>query len=344
MSCFIDRQFYDKLYAYYQLIQKKLIDDYRGTEPDDEYKRSMKNINKFLINISKVRQFGWREGLKKDILNRTNNEHITFDSQDFQFVFTNKVIDLRTNEEIEPNPADYNTNCCGYDWTPIIQEEYEYLRSIIEQIHPDKVMRDWYYLIMSTGLCGKQIQNMFFFQGTGGNGKSILNSLALAMLGAYGLKVPSKFFLQESDMKPMPEIANAHNVRFCLSQEPNNKKLIVPNVMKEWTGDMVYSVRGIYSSKTQITLKQTQVMEVNDMPNINETTEGVHRRMKFTRFECKAVEQHEYDKFKDKIPNLMLKNSYYTTTDFQQKYRMSFFHLLMEKTLTLLLNPNPMLL
>jgi phage/plasmid-associated DNA primase len=131
---------------------------------------------------------------------------------------------------------------------------------------------------------------MFFFQGTGGNGKSVLNSLALAMLGAYGLKIPSKFFLQESDMKPMPEIANAHNVRFCLSQEPNNKKLIVPNVMKEWTGDMVYSVRGIYSSKTQITLKQTQVMEVNDMPNINETTEGVHRRMKFTRFECKAVE------------------------------------------------------
>ena len=333
LTKFVDKNFFRNLLEYHTEKDQQLKREYIEDLNCDTFKLKARKLNKFLVKCSQLRCVSWRSGLIKDILTRITDDNILLDDNDFQFVFKNCVIDLKTNEKITPNPFDYNTICCGYDYQKVNKTKNDYLANIIKEIHPKPVMRNWFYLILSTGLCGKQLQNMFFFQGVGGNGKSVMDGLMLKTCGGYGIKIPSKFFLQDCDMKPLPEIANCHNKRFILSQEPNNKKQIVGNVLKEWTGDTKFSVRTIYSDKSEITLKGTNIMEVNDLVNINETTNGINRRLKFCRFESKAVEKDEYktlDADFIKSNNIIVKNSYFTESAFQDEYKMEFFHLIME--------------
>ena len=333
LTKFVDKDFFRKLLEYQSHKQNQINKEYIDAMDSDEFKRLTKKLNKFLINCSKVRCSSWRSGLIKDILTRVTNDNVIFDTNDYHYVFNNCVIDLKTNTKITPDPLHYNSLCCGYDYKPADPERKEELERLINNTHKNEVIRNWWYIVMSSGLCGKQLQRMFFFQGTGGNGKSIFSGLMLKTTGGYGIKMPTTFFMQPCEMKPLPEIANCHNKRFCLSQEPSNKKAINESVLKEWTGDTKFNVRTIYSDKTCITLKGTNAMECNDMPNIGSVDDGVNRRIAFVKYNAKAVDKEKYDQMSEdfiKEHNIVIANSYYTETEFQDGYKMEFFHLLME--------------
>ena len=45
--------------------------------------------------------------------------------------------------------------------------------------------------------------------------------------GEYAYKLPSDVLLSAIKVGPNPEVANMNNIRFILTQEPNNKKKYV---------------------------------------------------------------------------------------------------------------------
>jgi phage/plasmid-associated DNA primase len=50
--------------------------------------------------------------------------------------------------------------------------------------------------ILSTGLYGFQIENLFIATGEGRNGKGLINGLVLVMLGEYGYVLPSHVLME----------------------------------------------------------------------------------------------------------------------------------------------------
>jgi len=61
--------------------------------------------------------------------------------------------------------------------------------------------------------------------------------------------------------------------------------------------------------------------------------DGVNRRIAFVKYNAKAVDKEKYDQMSEdfiKEHNIVIANSYYTETEFQDEYKMEFFHLLME--------------
>ena len=124
------------------------------------------------------------------------------------------------------------------------------------------------------------MKNCFIATGTGGNGKSLINSLMMKTVGAYGYKIPSSVLLHSIKSGPNPEVAQMNNIRFVLTQEPNNNKKICCATLKEITGDKTLNVRDLYSSKCSINLKGTTVLEANEIPFVDEVNDAVSRRIR----------------------------------------------------------------
>lgn len=317
LTNFVDKEFIKDLRDY---GNRKLV----GAEDEDRRKK----IAEYIKNVAGVRKNGFRKGLIDDIIYKITNNDIAFNTKNYLFAFNNSVYDLLLGKIVKPDPEDYISISCGYDYETEKPEKMKDLTDIIDTMFPDATVKDHYLEILATGLCGLQMEKCCVATGCGGNGKSLINSLMLKTCGKYGYKLPSSLLLKEIKQGANPEVANLDCVRFALLQEPDRNKKINASTLKELTGDKTLNVRGLYSNKCNIQLKQTTILEANDLPKLDEVNPALSRRMDITPFVSRAVSQEDYDCAENKA-GLIVANPYYKTDEFQEQYKCVLFHLLL---------------
>jgi putative DNA primase/helicase len=182
--------------------------------------------------------------------------------------------------------------------------------------------------VLATGLFGEQIEKFFVATGTGGNGKSLLNSQMMETVGDYGYKLGANVLLDEIKEGANPAIANLNRKRFVLCQEPNGKKRICTATVKEITGDKQINARQLYSGECKTNLTLTLVMECNELPQLDEVGGGVQRRLEAILFDSRFVDKDTYDSLKDKSL-LGIANTLYKTAEFQAQHRQALFMILL---------------
>jgi phage/plasmid-associated DNA primase len=330
----IDQNFVEDLLKYSQTLPK-------------QSKYHLEIIGNLIFKISKIRQIGFRNDIIKDIITFSST-NIIFDANPYIFAFTNKIFNLKTGSEIEPNKNDFISITTGYDWVEPTQTHIETVNEIIKKIQPTKETRDFYLSILSTGLIGIQLQYIFILTGKGGNGKSILDDLMLSATGNYGYKMPSKFLSEELKTGANPEANNLNNKRYVLGQEPPANKQIVCSVFKEITGGQTLNARGLYSSNCVVNLLLTLFLECNKLPNLDEVNEAVERRLRVINFLSKFINDDNYDMLLltgDTIEtltsrNIYRKNSQYTTPEFRNAHRCALIKILMNYAKAFIENNN----
>lgn len=338
LTNFIDKVFVKNLLEYANDQMTKFTSQLNGTDNDDIIKSTLVKITKLLQNINSMRKVCERKPIIEDITSFITNNNIEFDSNPYLFAFKNCVFDLKINQFVNPNPEFYITKTSGYSYDrEYLQEKTETLDALIDTIFPDQEVKDYYLSILATGLCGLQIENCFIATGTGGNGKSLINSLMMKTAGQYAYKLPSDVLLSAIKTGPNPEVANMHNARFILTQEPNNKKKICCSTLKEITGDKTLNVRELYSSKCSIKLTNTTLIEANEIPAVDEVNDAVFRRLRTIPFLSRYVEQSVYDSLEDKS-NVFIADGYYKTDEFQDEYKQALFNLLVKRFETFVKN------
>ncbi len=319
----IDQDFVDELMKYSQSLPK--ISEYH-----------IKVIATLIKKISSIRQLSFRKSLIEDITT-FSSKNITFNTDPFKLAFNNKIFDLKTGLEIIPNKEDYISITTGYDWIEPTHQQMADLNEIIRKIQPYKDTRDFYLTILSTGLVGIQLQNIFILTGKGGNGKSIIDDLMLSATGNYGYKIPSKLLQEEFKTGVNPEVNNLNYKRFVLGQEPSQSKTICCNVMKELTGSANLNARNIYSSKCDVILLLSLFLECNKLPNLDEVNEAIERRVAVIPFPSKFISDDKYDDLISsgetdetlKTKNIHKKNVEYTTIPFRNANRCALLKILM---------------
>jgi hypothetical protein len=333
LSNFVDKIFTKDLIDYY--LQK--FKDWN--EYCFEYNVKLEDrttMDKLLANFNndinyKLRNSHFRSSYLKDIIAFLTNDTIDWDNKPTLFVFKNAVIDLTTGEKITPNPEDYLSISCGYNWEAKDTTKEKTLLELLYGIFPDDLVRHHYLEILSTGLCGFQQEKFFVATGKGGNGKSLLNALMLSTCGKYAYTLPSEFVLSPIKTGANPEVANLDGIRFALTQEPKATRRIVCSVIKEITGNPTINARALYSSKCVVNLRLTLVMECNDMPRYDEVGDAITRRNDITPFVSKAVSQDKYDETPEGLrKNWIIANPYYKSNEFKCDYRMTLFHILLD--------------
>lgn len=320
---FVDEVFYNHLLMqlYKYDINCKVKDTQHGT--------NMANKRRF---ISSMRNVGPRGKLIEDIIKKITNNDIKFDENPYLFAFENMIYDLKKNEFVTPSSSQYISLTTGYKFIEQQDDKLvEELDEIINTIFPQPDLKKLYLTILSTGLDGIPLEKFVLANGSGGNGKGVLNELVQFMLGNYAYVLPVNILLGPLKTGSNPELANMNNKRLVIAREPDANFKFNCSTIKEITGGSELNARLNHSNDTKVNLKLTFLLECNNKPQLNEVNDALARRILDIPFKSRFVNKDLYDELDEREKdNTFLINDFYKSLEFKNKYRQALFMILVK--------------
>jgi len=263
----------------------------------------------------------------------TPDERIQFDEQSHLFMFNNVCYDFNKKCFITPCKYDYMLKTAKYDWTDPTQEQMDAIDKLWCQIFPDEGVRKTYLSVLKQGMIGINAQKFVVANGSGGNGKGVLNELFLKTIGEYGCKGNINLITKPIPTGGCPELAQLHNMRFVLFQEPSENLKFIISVIKELTGGASCKARMLYSNKTDCLLKLIIVCELNVKPPFDgDINNALIRRLLDILFESVFTDIPSL--LKDKtLTNIFKKDAYYTTEEFKTEHSCAMFKYIIDNAM-----------
>jgi phage/plasmid-associated DNA primase len=257
------------------------------------------------------------------------DDTIKFDNNWKLLGFENIVYDLENGNFRDYMFDDYISTTTGYEWKEPLKEDIALINDLISQIMPVKEERELYLQILASALDGKCLEKFIIFNGSGGNGKGMIDDLLLCALGNYGFIGNNSILFENNKMGSNPEKANIHKKRLVIFREPPENKKFENSIIKEFTGGGTFCARGHHETNTKKELNLTMIVEANKKPLLaEEPTDADIRRIIDIYFRSSYTE----DKSKvDNANNIYLANTYYKTSEFQNKYKYALLHILFEE-------------
>ena len=113
-----------------------------------------------------------------------NYGDVKFDERKELLPFTNGVYDLQNNGFVEKiRREDYILTTTGYEYQEPTEKQINEVKDLLTQIFPDPLLKSAYLNVLATCLWGKHKENFCIANGSGGNGKGVLNDLMIEVLG-----------------------------------------------------------------------------------------------------------------------------------------------------------------
>ena len=291
------------------------------------------------MNMVKGQLHFIREKLKKTKFKRdvvyecqefyVNNE-AKFDYKWHLLAFKNLVYDLKTHQFREHRYDDYISITTGYDWKEPKNEDVEYLSGILRMIQPISVELECLLRVLSTTLEGRVLLYFIILNGKGQNGKTFINNLILECLGHNLAMTGNNSLLTEPRRTgAQPELANIHQKRCVIFEEPKKEKKLQNSVIKELTGGNGLTARQLYSGVTELTTHATFMLACNQKPNMAEDiTDADMSRILDIKFSSRFVKPELYHLVNEE-KHIYKANEEFKTDEFKVKYRYSMMKILM---------------
>jgi D5 N terminal like len=263
-----------------------------------------------------------------------------FDSKPYLLGFTNGVVDLRTKEFRKYRFDDYITLTTGRDYRlpdylqPKDVERLRVMNELLEAIQDDSERRKLLIQIMASGLDGIPYQYWWFFIGTGGNGKGLLNDFMMFILGTDLSYYPPPDVLKEvgnANTGCSPNIADLLHKRYIVFQEMGGKVDHV--IMKKLTGGGGFTARQPYCGNIHFHLSATFIGEMNDPPEFNaKLGDSEQRRMRFIGFDNNwTADKGKVGKINEKTGRPFKKaNEYFVSQEFRKDMADVFLDILLD--------------
>jgi len=343
----------DSLHKKYNRMKNKyanIFEDLNTNKPNFEneldeslYQAEQIKVKEILENlcnlVKKIDTYTDCSSLVKQVrlfLSAESFDEIPFDTvQPYYFAFKNVCFSLHTFEKVEVKPTDYIIKNTRYEWREATDEELIYVTDIINKIFVDKEIRKTYLSILFSGMIGKQYEKFILANGTGRNGKGVINELFAEMLGDdyfYKANISGlcgKDF-GDNGQGASPETCAMDKCRFILWDEPEDGQHINGGKMKRFTGSTIINARGMYKAEIYpVTMQATATVECNVIPAIrSRTDQSIYERVVAVPFESSFLSKEQVEK--DKTGLVFEGNSYLKTNEFKRKYKFALFRYLME--------------
>ena len=332
LCCYISTYLFDllniKLHGLNKFISK-------ATMQNDQIKvKSLQEQRKFLNKvISTVLSTNKIVNISKRIIHLLSCEdfdHIEFDANPYLFSFNNKCADLKTGKWVKQRREDYILTTTRYDFETTSPEDMKELGDLINQIFPDEDIRKTYVSFMATSLFGIPIEKFIICNGSGGNGKGVLNELLVETLGEYSYTAPNDLLLNSIKSGNNPAVASMNNKRLVIYREPDseNQKLCGAAI-KEITGGSQINARMNYSNDTKTRLRATHILECNKKPKIDgRKDDSIERRLVDIPFKSTFTNKQEL--LEQELDYVYKANIYYKSDDFKKKFKSTLFKYLID--------------
>ena len=291
-----------------------------NSETKDNRKEVSLKLEQIDIIIKKICDISFREKIVKECFHLLAKDVPSWELNQYLFLFNNTAFDLRTGEQLfTTNPLDRMVFTTGYDYIEPEDSDVQTVNQIIESIFPCEEERECYLTILATGMYGVTLQRFILANGSGGNGKGLMNDLFLKCLGSYGTTLNASVLQQRLKDGANPEIAALQDKRFVVAREPDENSDLCVSTIKSITGGENVSARLCHSNNTEITLKSTLVVECNKRPGLDCVPgDSIIRRFIDVKFRNSFVENPTE-------PHHRKRNVLFTHPNFQNKLRCAVF-------------------
>jgi P4 family phage/plasmid primase-like protien len=303
--------FFDKVKVMQDEMSDRSLTSCSGEDKKDcgtcEYCQMEKVRTGLNAIYTKLKTTKFKDNVMKECRELFFDEEFTkkVDSNKDIIAFNNGVLDLSTFEFRDGKPEDYLSFSTGIDYDPEKQyysfTEWPKVEAFINQVLPDREVREYFIRHLSTNLMGgNTAQKFHILTGSGSNGKSMIMNLTSTALGDYACTVPISLFTQKrkGSGNAAPEVIRLKGRRFVTMQEPDESIALNTGLMKEITsGEKMYA-RDLFKSGTEFEVQAKFHLACNDKPKINTTDGGTWRRLVVINFVSKFVPvpsaQNEY--------------------------------------------------
>jgi putative DNA primase/helicase len=206
------------------------------------------------------------------------------DAHPFLLNCRNGVVDLRTGERLEHDPALLLTKMAGAPYEP--DAEGAVFAKFLERIQPDEDMRLFIRRLLGLSLEGKVTAHILpIFYGDGANGKSTLTDAVMNALGDYADAAdPDLLRARTFDAHPTG-VADLFGLRLALVHETDAGHRLAEGTVKRLTGGDRLKARRMREDFWSFDPSHTFVMLTNHKPGVGGTDEGIWRRLRLVPFE-----------------------------------------------------------
>ncbi len=313
--------------------------------------KSLSEFYKNLINeaLQKPNNSGFKELSKVFLLVKNNNliksvskffiysikqvEITDLNKNDYEFVFNNCCINLKTGKKNIPQKNKYATLCAGYDYVESSTKQREQLTKVLSTILSNKEIRQFTLLLLSTALVGIPIAKFIIFKGAGRNGKGTLNEIMRIMMGDYYYKLNHKTLIK-SKSQDRQDINNIKFKRFLLTTEPDHEGKLDSNLMKDiCSDDKIINARALYKTDSRVPKKNTTIMECNNLPLLDNCNgqDALSERLNIIEFLSSFVSKDDKRLLLTKSKRkYYVANSKYVSEEWTESVKIALFDILLQ--------------
>lgn len=352
---------------YHELIKKNFeLFKYEGkVYVYEENNNIWSNIN-FQQKISEfLRQNGVKTYKKENSLLKMCYNHAT-DFRNFKSIFNDtnkyipfksKVFDIKNKKFIDFSSELYFTKTLDYDVDidKILNKDDTYFKNSIYYNDLKNILKDSldFFILAITNHLIFEIDDhfIFFFIGTGSNGKSVLiYFLSRSFDFMYKNGDINRFYSNSTSNKSSadPELVDFQCKKIISYSEPNPDKKMDINALKFLSGDSKnIEARGLYNGEyKKLQLKFMIIFACNEFPKFDRKDEASDRRIVSIKFSSKFIDDETYNhhkKYFEENKNLIDEKyveDYIVSKNFSEEYKKGMTIFLMEFILHTLIHKN----
>lgn len=195
------------------------------------------------------------------------------------------VVDLRTGAVRARRADDYVTQAVRVapDFTTGAEVFDNFMLDIFGGDH---AMVEFMQRALGYCLTGdRREQVLFFWHGTGANGKSTLLDVVQWLLDTYALKLPAAALMVSRNERHPTELAQLRGRRVAISSELEEGQFWNEALIKELTGDEVLTARFMRQDFFEFAMTQKHVIVGNHKPRLRGADPAMARRLVLVPFE-----------------------------------------------------------
>jgi P4 family phage/plasmid primase-like protien len=263
-----------------------------------QYKDMTKDVAKIDKIIEKLKTTRFKREVMEECSRLFYDSTFPRDIDEGRFLigFDNGVFDLERMSFRPGMPDDYITLSVGYDFIEYTGDEpvFDEINGFFEKIQCKKNVREYVFRACAAHLVGGNRENIvFFWTGTGSNGKSTAMRLLKKVFGKYFGTAPITLITrkQKGAGSATPELASLKGVRMLSLNEPEGDENIFSSMLKQLSGEDDVSVRQLYEKCFDYTPQFMMNIICNDLPRIVSVDGGTWRRPRVIPWESEFVEK-----------------------------------------------------
>jgi P4 family phage/plasmid primase-like protien len=197
----------------------------------------------------------------------------------------NGTLDLRTGELRAHRPEDLITKLAPVTFNrDATCPRWE--RCLREIFSKDAELIAFVQRFVGHCLTGDVREDVFtIWHGAGGNGKTTIKEILLALFGDYAVTTPATTFLEKKGDHIPNDLARLQGARLVVAVEPEQGAKLATAMIKAMTGRDRMDARFLHREWFSFPVAFKPILIANKRPTINETTHAMWRRVRLVPFE-----------------------------------------------------------